>query len=71
MKLVPVYGQTIGAAAAAAASFAATYALGKAADHFLVRRQRGIRADEVATVYREALQNALRLSKAREAGSGA
>jgi uncharacterized protein (DUF697 family) len=70
-KLVPVYGQTIGAAAAAAASFAATYALGKAADYFLVRRQRGIRADEVATVYRQALQNALRLSKAREAGSGA
>ena len=31
VKLIPVYGQTAGAAAAAAASFAATYALGKAA----------------------------------------
>jgi uncharacterized protein (DUF697 family) len=71
VKLVPVYGQTIGAAAAAAASFAATYALGRAADFFLARRQRGIRAEEVAVVYRQALQDAFRLSKAREAGSGA
>ena len=35
VKLVPVYGQTIGAAAAAAASFATTYALGMAAVYFL------------------------------------
>ena len=67
VKLVPGYGQTIGAAAAAAASFATTYAIGKAADHFLARRQRGIRAEEVATVYRQALQDAFRLSKEREA----
>ena len=67
VKLVPGYGQTIGAAAAAAASFATTYAIGKAADYFLARRQRGIRAEEVATVYREALQDAFRLSKEREA----
>jgi uncharacterized protein (DUF697 family) len=70
VKLVPGYGQTIGAAAAAAASFAATYAIGKAADYFLVRRQRGIRAEEVATVYRQTLQDAFRLAKAREMGSG-
>ena len=34
VKLIPVYGQTAGAAAAAAASFAATYAMGKAAALF-------------------------------------
>ena len=34
VKLIPVYGQTAGAAAAAAASFAATYAMGKAAELF-------------------------------------
>jgi uncharacterized protein (DUF697 family) len=68
VKLVPGYGQTIGAAAAAAASFATTYAIGKAADHFLTRRQQGLRAEEVATVYRQALQDAFRLSKEREAG---
>jgi uncharacterized protein (DUF697 family) len=68
VKLVPGYGQTIGAAAAAAASFAATYAIGKAADYFLGRRQRGVRAEEVAAIYRQTLQNAFRLAKQREAG---
>ena len=67
VKLVPVYGQTIGAAAAAAASFATTYAIGKAADYFLERRQRGLRAEELAAVYRQALQDAFRLSKERDA----
>ena len=43
VKLIPVYGQTAGAAAAAAASFAATYAMGKAASYFLMRRQQGRR----------------------------
>jgi uncharacterized protein (DUF697 family) len=70
VKLVPGYGQTIGAAAAAAASFAATYAIGKAATYFLTRRHLGIRADEVAAVYRETLQNAFRLAKARQFGAG-
>jgi len=34
-KLIPVYGQTVGAAAAGSISFAATYALGRAAAYFL------------------------------------
>ncbi|SFC85802.1 YcjF family protein [Tropicimonas isoalkanivorans] len=34
-KLIPVYGQTIGAAAAGSVSFATTYALGRAAAYFL------------------------------------
>ena len=41
VKLIPVYGQTAGAAAAAAASFAATYAMGKAANYFLAAAPAG------------------------------
>jgi uncharacterized protein (DUF697 family) len=63
VKLIPVYGQTAGAAAAAAASFAATYAMGKAADFFLARRRRGATAVEVAAVYRQALKDAFVLAK--------
>jgi uncharacterized protein (DUF697 family) len=71
VKLIPVYGQTAGAAAAAAASFAATYAMGRAAAYFLLRRRQGRRAEEVASVYREALQQAFGLAKARDVGAGA
>jgi uncharacterized protein (DUF697 family) len=69
MKLVPAYGQTIGAAAAAAASFAATYAIGQAATYFLSRRGKGLRAEQVSKVYREALERAFGLAKARGFGS--
>ncbi len=71
VKLIPVYGQTAGAAAAAAASFAATYAMGKAASYFLIRRREGRRTEEVASVYRDALQQAFGLAKARAVGVGA
>jgi len=71
IKLIPVYGQTAGAAAAAAASFAATYAMGKAASYFLVRRQQGRQTEEVASVYRQALQQAFHLAKERDIGTGA
>lgn len=70
VKLIPVYGQTAGAAAAAAASFAATYAMGKAAGYFLMQRRHGKRAEEVASVYRQALQQAFGLAKARNVGAG-
>lgn len=70
VKLIPVYGQTAGAAAAAVASFAATYAMGKAALYFLTRRQQGRRTAEVASVYRDALQQAFGLAKARDVGAG-
>jgi uncharacterized protein (DUF697 family) len=69
VKLIPVYGQTAGAAAAAAASFAATYAMGKAASYYLDSRRRGVEAREVASVYSKALREAFVLAKAREAGS--
>jgi uncharacterized protein (DUF697 family) len=71
VKLIPVYGQTVGAAAAAATSFAATYAMGKAASFFLTRRHLGVRAEEVASVYRQALQEAFTLAKERDIGAGA
>jgi uncharacterized protein (DUF697 family) len=67
VKLVPVYGQTIGAATAAAASFAATYAIGKAASYYLARRRRGAAAEDVAEIYREALRDAFRVARQREA----
>jgi uncharacterized protein (DUF697 family) len=66
-KLVPVYGQTVGAATAAAASFAATYAIGKAASYYLAQRRRGMAADDVATVYHHALRNAFRMTQQRDA----
>jgi uncharacterized protein (DUF697 family) len=67
VKLVPVYGQTVGAATAAAASFAATYAIGKAASYYLARRRRGEAAQGIAEVYRDALRNAFGMAQQRSA----
>jgi uncharacterized protein (DUF697 family) len=69
VKLIPVYGQTAGAAAAAAASFATTYAMGKAAAHFLMRRRQGRQTEELASVYREALGQAFGIARARDIGA--
>jgi uncharacterized protein (DUF697 family) len=71
VKLIPVYGQTAGAAAAATASFAATYAMGKAAAYFLRRRRAGERGEEVLSVYRAALKRALRLASERDIATAA
>src|SRR5690606_41727438 len=58
-KLVPGYGQTIGAAAASAASFSVTYALGRAASYYLGAERRGeLDRSEVGRVYRESLKEA-------------
>lgn len=66
VKLVPLYGQTAGAAAAAVMSFATTYALGKAACYFLVRRNVGASDPAgVAQTYKDALSSALRLARER------
>jgi len=65
-KLIPVYGQTAGAAAAAAMSFATTYALGRAACAFARRRKAGgIEPAEVRQAYAIALAEALRMVKDR------
>jgi uncharacterized protein (DUF697 family) len=65
-KLIPVYGQTVAAATSAAMSFAVTYALGKAAVYFLTQRQRGLRGDETAAVYQDALRQAMKLARERK-----
>lgn len=83
-KLVPVWGQTAGAAAAAAMSFAATLALGKAAIVYLERRSAGGSGVEgVRRAYEEGLRVALGTRKSlpaptpqnratdRDSGSGA
>jgi uncharacterized protein (DUF697 family) len=68
-KLVPVYGQTAGSAAAAAASFATTFALGKAAHAYLAgRRYGGFDPAPVAEAYRGALAAAFRIRHTREPG---
>lgn len=66
-KLIPVYGQTAGAAAAAAMSFTTTYALGRAACVFARRRKAGSsEPGAVRLAYAEALAEALRMVKDRE-----
>ena len=45
--------------------------MGKAAAYFLTQRRRGRSAEEVAAVYRAALQQAFTLSKVRDVGAGA
>jgi uncharacterized protein (DUF697 family) len=65
-KLIPVYGQTAGAAASAAASFAVTYALGKATIYYLHRRRLGASdGTGVAQVYQSALREAFRMARER------
>ncbi|MFD1344101.1 YcjF family protein [Litorisediminicola beolgyonensis] len=59
-KLIPVYGQTIGAAAAGSISFATTYALGRAAAFFLHARSTG-RAPKEAEL-RDVYARAFKLS---------
>jgi uncharacterized protein (DUF697 family) len=70
-KLIPVYGQTAGAAAAAAASFASTYAIGKAANYYLTSRRRGKGGDQIASVYQQALREAFGIAKERDVGNAA
>ncbi len=61
-KLIPVYGQTAGAAAAGTISFAATYALGRAAAFYLHRTHQGLAVDteELRALYTDALKRARR-----------
>lgn len=69
-KLIPVYGQTAGAAAAAATSFVTTFAIGKAACYFLSAHRAGkADPDGVAKAYSSALAEAFRLRKAQGAAA--
>lgn len=75
VKMIPVYGQTAGIAASAAASFALTYALGKAAVYYLHRRRTGTPdLKGVSQVYQQSLRDAFRIARERrlsEQGKGA
>lgn len=66
VKLLPWYGQTAGAAAAAAGSFATTFAIGKAACYFLGQRRHG-EADPagVHKAYADALTQAFTFRRGR------
>lgn len=57
-KLIPVYGQTLGSAAAASVSFASTYALGRAACLYLHHRlhRHEVDAGALQRAFREAFQ---------------
>ena len=69
-KFIPVYGQTVATVTSAATSFAVTFALGKAAVHFLTRQQRGLDPQEgTAAAYQAALREALSMAKARQLSS--
>lgn len=68
-KLIPVYGQTVGAASAAAMSFATTFALGKAACVYIERRRGGSAGTEgVKEAYEEALRGAFKMAADRFPG---
>lgn len=66
-KLIPGYGQTIGAAAAGVAGFAVTYALGTAACHYLGMKHgaRSTTFRSVHAVYEASLKEALLLVRDR------
>ncbi|WP_226629781.1 YcjF family protein [Alloyangia pacifica] len=57
-KLIPVYGQTAGAATAGAISFATTYAIGRAAAYYLYRSSQGSppSEEELRRVYQRAFR---------------
>ena len=55
LELVPVYGQTVGAATAATLSFLTTYALGRVAGKYFYHRCRGesVNSEELQALYRQ------------------
>ncbi len=66
-KLIPAYGQTLGAAAAAATSFSVTYALGHAACYYVGTTRSGVvDAEGVALTYRNSLREAFDIVRARK-----
>lgn len=64
-KLIPAYGQTIGALSAGSISFATTYALGRSAAYYLHQIQRGktVNQDEIRTLYKDALTQAVKTTR--------
>lgn len=67
VKLIPVWGQTVGAVWGASSSGATTYALGKASVYFLSRRKMGLNVDAklLRQVYSDALAQGAAILKSR------
>jgi uncharacterized protein (DUF697 family) len=70
VKLVPVWGQTAGAAWGALASGAITFGLGKAACYYLARKREGrsVSAEQLREAYREGLREGRDMLRRREPG---
>lgn len=66
-KLIPVYGQTVGSAAAVVVSFCSTYAIGRAACKYLYHKSKGepVSEKELKRMYHQAF-NEVRKVKRRE-----
>lgn len=58
VKLIPIYGQTLGAATAAAVSFGTTYGLGRAACYYFYRKSRGetVNKEDIQQLYKDAFE---------------
>ncbi|MER2513706.1 MAG: DUF697 domain-containing protein [Nitrosomonas ureae] len=67
VKVIPFWGQTIGAVWSASSSGATTYALGKAAIYFFARRKDGLKVDPKALrrIYAQELEQGASLLKDR------
>ncbi len=67
VKIIPFWGQTVGALWGASSSGATTYALGKAAIYFFVRRRNGLNvdADTLRGIYAHELERGAAMLKQR------
>ncbi len=65
VKFIPIYGQTVGAGAAAVISSASTYAIGRVACKYLYHKSKGepVTTEEMITLYREALSKGKEVAK--------
>ncbi|TVP52380.1 MAG: DUF697 domain-containing protein [Halomonadaceae bacterium] len=63
VKMIPVFGQTVGAVWGASSSAAVTYGLGKAACYYLSRKSEGmaVDADDLRHIYGEAFRRGVKL----------
>ncbi|MGF1788169.1 GTP-binding DUF697 domain-containing protein [Photobacterium swingsii] len=65
VKLIPVYGQTIGSATAAVVSFCTTFAIGRVACYYLYRQSRGeaVSEEELKAMYKSAFESIKEVAK--------
>lgn len=70
VKLIPVYGQTVGGASAAVTSYCFTYALGRAACLYFYRVKRGeaVSSEVINAQFKQAFEHILPLARDKKAG---